>query len=490
MKDKYIIAVDQSTTGTKVLLVDHSGIIKHKRYKEHTQILPAPGWVEHDPMELLENVKTLIKELMDDCHVHGDDLQSIAVTNQRETVLAWDKDTGKPVYNAIVWQCNRADKQCAHIREIGMEVQVSEKTGLPLSEFFSAAKLAWIIDNVPEASLLRDQGKLLCGTIDSWLVWNMSKEKVHITDYSNASRTQLFNINTLTWDSELVEIFGLRLEMLPKVIYSDEVAGHMEIEGIDVPIAGIIGDSHGALFAQSGIKMGMKVTYGTGSSIMVGTGNDIVRCARLASTVSYAFNEHVYYAVEGNINSTGATLKWVTDKLQLVESAAKSEEMACQLNSNGGVYFVPAFGGLGAPYWEPTAKAVIYGLTFDSDRRHVVRAALESIAFQIAEVISELEENGVDIDEMRVDGKPTENKFLMKFQAGITGKKITKNGVEEASAYGAVLMAGLATGYWGTEEIDSLVRNGETITPDMEDAEKERLIKGWHKAVTAAIGNN
>jgi glycerol kinase len=488
MNAKYIIAVDQSTTGTKALLIDSEGNINHRCYLEHKQILPASGWVEHNPYELLENIRTLLGRMLDECGLRSADIQCIALTNQRETVLAWDKETGRPVYNAIVWQCNRASAQCAHIREMGLEKTVTEKTGLPLSEFFSASKLAWIIDNIPEAVRLRNQNRLACGTVDTWIVWNLSRERKHITDYTNASRTQLFNINTLDWDKELVEAFGLSIEMLPDVISSDTVVGHMDLNGRDIPIAGVIGDSHGALFAQSGLKMGMKVTYGTGSSIMLGTGEKIVRCGNLASTVAYAFNSHVYYALEGNINSTGATLKWVTDKLELIEAAGDAEKMACSLKSNGGVYFVPAFGGLGAPHWEPSAKAVIYGMSFDSDKRHIVRSALESIAFQIADVVTELERSGVEINELHVDGKPTENKFLMKFQAGITGKRITKNRVEEASAYGASLMAGLATKYWKIDDINGLIRYGETIKPNMSEHERESMLNGWREAVRASIG--
>lgn len=490
MKEKYIIAVDQSTTGTKALLIDHNGRILHKCYVEHRQILPKPGWVEHDPVELLKNVRTLINRILTECSLQGMNIQCIAITNQRETVLAWDKESGKPVYNAVVWQCNRAAEQCEHIRELGLEASVKKKTGLPLSEYFSAAKLSWIFDNVPIAAEMREKGRILCGTIDSWLVWNLSKEKNHVTDYTNASRTQLFNINELKWDDELVAAFGLQMSMLPRVIPSNSIAGHMEIDGCSVPIAGIIGDSHGALFAQSGMKNAMKVTYGTGSSIMLGTGEKKLNCGKLASTLAYAFNDHVYYAIEGNINSTGATLKWAADKLGLMTSPSETEEIANNVDSNGGVYFVPAFGGLGAPYWEPTAKAVIYGLSFDSDKRHVVRAALESIAFQIADVISELEKSGVTVNDLYVDGKPTENCFLMKFQSGITGKKIIKNVIEEASAYGAALMAGLATAYWRTDEIDGLIRYGETVLPEMDESERKTLLYGWHEAIKASIGNN
>lgn len=489
MANKFIVAVDQSTTGTKSLLIDHEGKIVCKCYKEHRQIHPNIGWAEHDPMELLANVKELISKVLEDSGTTAADVQCIAITNQRETALAWNKTNGKPVYNAIVWQCNRAGAQCNKIRDMKLETAVREKTGLPLSEFFSASKLNWIMDNVDGVKALRDSKQLLCGTVDSWLVWNLSSEKNHVTDYSNASRTELFNLNALCWDKELVEAFELSIDMLPRLIFSDEIAGHYELDGVSIPIAGIIGDSHGALFAQCGLETGIKVTYGTGSSIMMGTGTEIKRCSPLATTVSFAFDGNVNYAIEGNINNTGATIKWVADKLQIISSAGKAEEQAEMIPDNGGVYFVPAFGGLGAPYWEPNAKAIITGMSFDTDKRYIVRAALESIAYQIYDVIDTLENrSGIVLDSLKVDGKPTENEFLMALQAGITNKKIIKNRIEEASAYGSALMAGIATGYWGKNDICKLINHDRVIEPDMTEDERNMLINGWREAVKLSIG--
>lgn len=489
MIKRYIVAVDQSTTGTKALLIDNSGMIVHKCYCEHSQIMPKAGYVEHDPTELLGNVKKLIYAVIKEYGACAEDISCISITNQRETVVAWDKNTGEPVYNAIVWQCNRAGKQCERIRQKGLEKIVNEKTGLPLSEFFSAAKLNWIIDNVKEAAEKKDTGALLCGTIDSWLIWNLSVEKNHVTDYSNASRMQLLDLHTLMWDREIVEAFSLTLDMLPTPVFSDDIVGHMIVDGVKIPISGIIGDSHGALFAQSGTKTGLKVTYGTGSSIMMGTEDRLTRCGKLATTVSYAYNGKVNFAVEGNINSAGATIKWIADKLGLIEKASEAEQVANCSTKDSAVYFVPAFGGLGAPYWAPQAKAVIVGMTFDTDRKNIVRAALESIAYQISDVVSELEsDTGINIGILRVDGKPTENNLLMKFQADITGKTLVKNGVEEASAYGSALMAGLAVGFWTLDEIDSLVKCGETIIPDMSSNERKALLDGWHDAVRRSVG--
>lgn len=490
MTEKYIIAIDQSTTGTKALLIARDGTIRDKRYMEHWQIHPRAGWVEHDPEELLANVRALIRELMSENALGGERIQAVAVTNQRETTLAWDKLSGKPVYNAIVWQCSRAGEICRRVRQSGAEDELTEKTGLPLSEYFSGPKLGWIMENVPEAARLRDSGRLLCGTIDSWLVWNLSVERSHVTDHTNASRMALFNLNELCWDERLLELFGLRAEMMPKVIYSDEIAGHMELDGCSVPISGLIGDSHGALFAQNGLEQGLKVTYGTGSSLMVSTGAEKRRCRGLATTIAYAFGGSVCFAVEGNINCTGATVKWVTDKLGLIDSARDAEAAAVQLEDNGGVYLVPAFAGLGAPYWAPGAKALIYGMSYDTDARHIVRAALESIAYQVADVVEALEEGGVDIAALRVDGKPTENGFLMQFQADISGKTIVKNAVEEASAFGSALMAGLATGFWQQADIPALIRHGDSLHPRMDRGERERLRREWKRAVDLSIFKN
>ncbi len=487
MEKRFILAIDQSTAGTKALLIDHDGNIQSKSYASHSQIHPQLGWVEHDPMEILANVRMLIEQLLAQAAVSAAEIQCLAITNQRETVLAWDRETGKPVYNAIVWQCSRAGDQCQRIRDLGMEEQVKAKTGLPLSEFFSAAKLAWIMDNVEHARALKAEGRLLCGTVDSWLVWNLSREKNHITDYSNASRTQLMDLQTLRWDDMLLEAFGLSAAMMPRILFSDQVVGHMCLDGCQIPIAGVIGDSHGALFAQCGLGTGIKVTYGTGSSVMAGTGPDKLSSTGLATTVSYACGGKVNFAIEGNINSTGATVKWLTDQLQLLPSAGDAEAMATELDGNGGVYFVPAFSGLGAPHWAPDAKALLTGMTFDTDKRHIVRAALESIAYQITDVVKAIEaDTGLAFDSLMVDGKPTENRFLMEFQASLCGKAIVRNRVEEASAYGSALLAGLGTGFWQAADLDRLIRHGAIFSPCLSRKQVDALYDGWCKAIALA----
>ena len=487
MNNKYILAIDQSTAGTKALLISHDGTIKSKDYLSHHQIYPQPGWVEHDPEEILSNVRSLIVGLIRKSGIDASDLQCISITNQRETVVAWDRKTGMPIYNAIVWQCNRAGEQCERVRRLNLEDAIKEKTGIPLSEFYSAAKLAWIMDHVEHAKTLCAEGRLLCGNIDSWLIWNLSCEKNHVTDYSNASRTQLMNLETLQWDSSLLSAFNLSLEMMPRIMFSDEIVGHVDIDGCKIPIAGVIGDSHGALFAQCGLQTGVKVTYGTGSSVMAGTGLHKYTSPGLATTVSYAYRGSVNFAIEGNINSTGATIKWLVDQFQLLPSASDSEELAAQVKDNGGVYFVPAFTGLGAPHWSPNAKALITGMTFDTVKAHIVRAALESIAFQITDVIKVIEsDSGLHFDSLMVDGKPTENKFLMEFQASICGKKIILNCVEEASAYGSALLAGLGTGFWNESDLQNLIRHGDTFLPVLPESQVNCLYAGWSRAVSLA----
>ena len=488
---RYILAVDQSTTGTKAILFNRKGEVEHKCYMEHNQYYPKQGWVEHDAEELLANVRTLIRRVVDEGDAKAEDIASIALTNQRETILAWDKVTGKPVYHAIVWQCNRGSDICRKLREEGETAErIQEITGLPLSEYFSAAKLAWIMQNVEGVDELLRQDRLRCGTIDCWLAWNLSVEQAHVTDYTNASRTQLMDLKKGCWDEWLGEKFGLRMSMLPDLVNSDEIVGHMVIDGTMVPIAGLIGDSQGALFAQTGFENGIKVTYGTGSSVMYKTGAGFVESEKLAVSVACACSGTVYYALEGNINSTGATLKWMTDKMRLVENVKEIETLAGEVPDNGGVYLVPAFSGLGAPYWAGNAKAVLYGMDFSSTKEYIARAGLESIAYQIHDVVACMEEEfGTKIEQIRVDGKPTENAILMQFQSDILNKKILISKVQEASAFGAALLAGLASKFWKKEEIPALLKVAGSYEPKMEKDKVDKFCREWKRAVAASIGN-
>ncbi len=487
---RYILAVDQSTTGTKAILFNREGVPVHKCYLEHRQYYPRQGWVEHDGEELLGNVRTLIFRVLEEAGAEASEVASIALTNQRETVLIWDKTTGKPLYHAIVWQCNRGIEICRRLdsRE-GFAGKVKEITGLPLSEYFSGAKLAWMVEHVPGVRDLMEQDRLLWGTIDSWLVWNLSVEKAHVTDYTNASRTQLLDLRKCCWDPELMEAFSLKESMFPRLVSSDEIAGHMQIGEELVPVSGLIGDSQGALFAQTGFEDGIKVTYGTGSSVMYNVGSRYCPAGRLAVSVACACEGKVNYALEGNINSTGATLKWMTDQMGLVDRVEEAEELAGRVEDTGGVYLVPAFSGLGAPYWEGDAKAILYGMDFGTRKEHIVRAMLESIAYQIRDVVDCIEESaGVEITQIRADGKPTENKLLMQFQADILNKEIVVSKVQEASAYGSALLAGLAVGFWEKGEIKSLLKTAGRIVPRMEQEKVQTYYDGWKHAVAVSIG--
>ena len=487
---KYILAIDQSTAGTKAVIFDRRGELIYKCSREHQQYYPKQGWVEHDAEEPLFHTRMLIANALKESEIGAEELACIALTNQRETALIWDKYTGKPVYRAIVWQCNRGTEICARLTA---EPEVPEKikriTGLPLSEYFSAAKLAWIVENVEGVKELMSQNKLLCGTIDSWLVWNLSAEKAHVTDYTNASRTQLFDLEKKTWNDWLINKFGLKVSMFPKIVSSDDIVGHMLLDNILVPIAGLVGDSQGALFAQTGLGEGIKVTYGTGSSIMYKIGNQPCYSDNLAVSVACACLGEICYGLEGNVNSTGATLKWLVEKARFTKNVEDIEKLAAAVQDNGGVYLVPAFSGLGAPYWSGNAKAVLYGMNFGTTKEHIARAAIESIAYQIHDVIDCMEkETGVSAVRIRADGKPTENQFLMQFQADVLGKTVTVSKVQEASAFGAALLAGLAVGFWNKEEISGLIKDSVSYFP-LEKWEKvKNYCQEWKQSVQASIG--
>lgn len=487
---KYILAIDQSTAGTKAILFDRQGEIIHKCYLGHMQYYPCEGWVEHDPEELVRNVKTLIFQVLDEAKVNALEVSSIALTNQRETIVLWDKYTGKSVYHAIVWQCNRGIDICNRLRkEEGFSDRVKKITGLPLSEYFSAAKMAWIVENIEGVKDKVQEGSILCGTIDSWLVWNLSIEKAHVTDYTNASRTQLLDLSKGQWDNELIKKFSLSETMLPRLVYSDQIVGHMHIDNALIPIAGLIGDSQGALFAQTGFEGGIKVTYGTGSSVMYNAGSELCKSDRLSTSIACSCMGTVYYGLEGNINSTGATLKWLADKMKLVNDVGEVEKLAKKVSNSDGVYFVPAFSGLGAPYWAGNAKAILYGMNFGTTKEHIVRAALESIAYQIRDVVECIEEStGLKIEKIKADGKATENQLLMQFQSDILGKEIEISRVQEASAYGAALLSGLASGFWKKEDIQPLLKISRSIFPKMQEKDVRRNYTGWKHAVTVSIG--
>lgn len=496
MENRYILSIDQGTSATKTILFNRKGQVVHRCNRVHKQYYPNPGWVEHDPEEIYKNTLKAIHDILYEVKIMGQQIMGLAIANQRETALVWDKQTGKPVYNAIVWQCNRGSGICNRLFEQGYEKIVKEKTGLVLSSYFSAAKIKWILDNVEGARRKAEEGKLLFGTIDSWLVWKLTNGKVHVTDYSNASRTQLFNLKELKWDEELLQIFTIPKTMTPNVKYSDEIFGHTTINGIleeEIPIAGVMGDSHAALFGQNCFEKGMaKATYGTGSSVMMNIGKNILQSNRgLVTSIAWGMDNCVEYVFEGNINCTGATIKWLVEDLELIPNSKISGKIAASIDSNEGVYLVPAFVGLSAPYWDSEAKASIMGISRGTKKAHIVRAAEESIAYQIKDILDLMvKESGVKLKELRVDGGPTRDDFLMQFQANIINVAVVRNKIEELSAIGSAFMAGLAMGFWNSkEEIKALRATDVIFNCKMDNSERDKLYKGWKEAVRRTLSN-
>lgn len=456
---------------------------------EHHQYYPRQGWVEHDPVEIYNNTVAAIRKLIGEKPDSGCEY-SLAITNQRETVVVWNRHSGKPIYNAVVWQCQRGADLCKTLKDAGHEATVRAKSGLMIDPFFSATGVKWILDNVDGAAAAAANGNLLMGTMESWLIWKLTGGKVHACDYTNASRTLLFNIHTLNWDSELLDIFGIPASMLPEARPSDSIFGETTIEGLfDKPIiiAGAIGDSHGALVGQMCFNAGMgKATYGTGSSVMVNIGTEaLTPPAGLVTSVGFAALGKVHYAFEGNIHCTGATIKWLTDKLELINSPAEVERFALSVPDNGGVYFVPAFAGLGAPWWNSHAKAAIVGMTLATSKGHICRAALDAIAYQIKDLVDTMTRIGeVSLSELRVDGGPTKNNYLMQFQADMLNVPVNRADIEEASAFGAVIMNCLARGVWKSlDEAAAMRTNDDLIVPAADEEKKSELYKGWCEAV-------
>ena len=494
METKYILAIDQSTSSSKALLINSKGIIIGKVAKSHKQIYPSLGWVEHDPIEILENVKLVINELLNKMKINMDEIKVVSITNQRETVVVWDKETGVPIYNAIVWQCRRTIKICQELKSKGYETIVKEKTGLLLDSYFSATKVKWILDNVEGAREKAEAGTIILGNIDAWLIWNLTGGQVHATDYTNASRTLLFNIKDLHWDKELLEIFQIPNLMLPKVKSSDEIFGYVNCKGLnldEIPISGIIGDSQGALFGQLCFEEGMaKATYGTGSSLMVNIGDKFVESKNgLVTTLAWGINGKVEYAVEGIINCSGDTINWVKENLGIINNVSEIEPMINNLKDNGGVYLVPAFVGLGVPYWAPNAKAAIVGISRDTGKKNIVRAAVESIAYQIKDALVAIEEETkIQLKEIRVDGGATSNNFLMQFQADILGISVVKSLTEELSLMGSVYIAGLGVGIWNSrEELKNIISGNMIYNPLMCIETVNKYYGGWKEAINKVL---
>ena len=486
---KYIMSLDLGTTSCRSILFDKKGQICSVAQKEFTQYFPEPGWVEHDAEEIWATQKGLMFEALEKLGVEMSDVAGIGITNQRETTVVWDKQTGRPICKAIVWQCRRTAEYCDELKAQGLADMFREKTGLVLDAYFSGTKLKWILDNVPNARERAEAGELLFGTIDTWIIWKLTHGKVHVTDYSNASRTMLFNINTLEWDEEILKILDIPRQMLPEVKPSSYLYGHTEarIFGEEVPIAGAAGDQQCALFGQTCFAPGeAKNTYGTGGFMLMNTGEKPVASKNgLVTTIAWGVDGKVEYALEGSIFVAGAAIQWLRDQLGLIRDSAESEVLAKAVPDTNGCYMVPAFVGLGAPHWDQYARGAIVGLTRGTNRNHIVRATLESLAYQVTDVLKAMEEDsGIKLGTLAVDGGACANDFLMQFQADIINTVVARPKTIETTAMGAAYLAGLAVGYWQSkEEIKANHIIAKEFTPDMKETHREKLLDGWKKAV-------
>ena len=488
MEKRYIAALDQGTTSSRCILFDGEQNIVGLAQKEFTQFYPRPGWVEHDPMEIWSSQYGVLMETLAQSGVDVRELAGVGITNQRETAIVWDRDTGKPVYNAIVWQCRRTAGLCEELKADPDFVSlVKDRTGLLIDAYFSATKLRWILDNVPGIRERAEAGKLLFGTVDSWLIWKLTGGKVHVTDCTNASRTMLYNIRELCWDKDICQRLDIPMSMLPEVRSSSEIYGSVNIQGVEVPIAGIAGDQQAALFGQTCFEPGeAKNTYGTGCFLLMNTGTTpFVSKNGLLTTIAVGLNGRVTYALEGSVFVGGAVVQWLRDELRLIADSADTEYFAQKVADTAGVYVVPAFTGLGAPHWDMNARGAILGLTRGAGRSHIIRAALESIAYQTADVLRAMEEDtGIPLRELRVDGGASANNFLMQFQADIMNRPLRRPKIRETTALGAACLAGLATGVW--KSLDDVRRSwtlDQLYEPNLEAEKREKLLRGWHEAV-------
>ena len=488
---KYIVALDQGTTSSRAIVFDHEQNIVAVGQKEFRQIYPQPGWVEHDPMEIWATQYGVLQEALIKAGITLADVAGIGITNQRETTIVWEKDTGKPIYNAIVWQCRRTADLCDQLKEEGWADYIRETTGLVIDAYFSATKISWILDHVPGARERAEKGELLFGTVDTWLVWKLTGGAVHVTDYTNASRTMLYNIRDLKWDEKLLERFRIPVCMLPEVRNSSEIYGYVQSEGAQVPVAGIAGDQQAALFGQACFERGSaKNTYGTGCFLLMNIGKQYIASKNgLVTTIAATINDEVEYALEGSIFVGGAVIQWLRDEMRLIETAAESEKYALELSDNGGVYLVPAFVGLGAPYWDMYARGSVFGLTRGTGRSHMIRAALEAIAYQTNDVLQAMvEDSGLSLTELKVDGGACRNNFLMQFQADIINCAVKRPAITETTALGVAYLAGLAVGYWNSkEEIAQRWHVEQQFVPEMEAEVREENCRGWRKAVDKAM---
>ena len=485
---KYIAALDQGTTSSRCIIFDKKQNVVGVSQKEYTQLYPQPGWVEHDPMEIYSSQYGVLMEVLAQSGIDPQEIAAIGITNQRETTILWDKNTGRPVYNAIVWQCRRTAGLCeALMKNEELTEYIKETTGLLIDAYFSATKIKWILDHVEGVREKAEKGDILFGTVDSWLIWKLTGGKVHVTDYTNASRTMLYNIKDLCWDERICRELDIPMNILPQVKNSSEVYGTMNIQGVQVPIAGIAGDQQAALFGQTCFAEGdAKNTYGTGCFLLMNTGERMVRSKNgLLTTIAVGLDGKVEYALEGSVFVGGAVIQWVRDQLRFVTEAGDTEYFAQKVPDNGGVYIVPAFTGLGAPHWDMYARGAVLGITRGTTREHIIRAALESIAYQSSDVLFAMEEDtGIRLENLRVDGGASANRFLMQFQSDIMGRTVLRPAIAETTALGAAFLAGLAVGVWkDKEEIRATWVAKNRYEPQMEEETRRKLLRKWNKAV-------
>lgn len=493
MPSRYILAIDQGTTGTTVLLIDHSGQVVSRNYREFTQIYPQPGWVEHDPQEIWAVTLSTATQALLQANIKSQDIHAIGITNQRETTVVWDRHTGMPVGNAIVWQCRRTAPLCDEIKNAGWGPRIRQKTGLIIDAYFSATKLAWILDRSADTRLKARQGDLLFGTIDSWLLWKLTGGQVHATDVSNASRTMLYNIHDLAWDNDILGYFDIPNDMLPQVRGSSEIYGYSDPQllGCEIPVAGLAGDQQAALFGQTCFDAGeAKNTYGTGCFLLMNTGSKAVESQHgLLTTIAWGLGQEVTYALEGSVFIAGAAVQWLRDELKLISTAAETEILAASLSGNDGVYLVPAFVGLGAPYWDMHARGTMIGLTRGTGRAHMARAALESIAYQTLDVLEAMtRDSGIKLQFLNVDGGASANNFLMQFQADILGVPVERPCNTESTALGAAYLAGLASQFWADQQsLRDMRKVDRQFIPSIRPGQRDGLLKGWQQAVQCTL---
>ncbi|HYG03267.1 MAG TPA: glycerol kinase GlpK [Chryseosolibacter sp.] len=491
MSSKYILAIDQGTTSSRTVLFNEHGEIKGIAQQEFRQIFPQPGWVEHDPNEIIATQLRTLSKVIADHKVSASQIAAIGITNQRETAVVWDRKTGEPIYNAIVWQDKRTADICEGLKKRGLEDYVRKETGLVIDSYFSATKIRWILDNVPDAKQRALKGELAFGTVDTWLIYKMTGGKVHVTDYTNASRTMLFNIRTLSWDKKLLGELDIPENMLPKVKPSASHFADYKLDGVNIPVTGVAGDQQAALFGQACFEPGMaKNTYGTGCFMLMNTGDKIQHSKNgLVTTIAWGLDHKVEYALEGSVFIAGAAVQWLRDGLHIIDQSKDSEYFATKALGSDDVYVVPAFAGLGAPYWDMYARGAIFGLTRDTGKDHIIKATLESLAYQTKDILNAMQEDaGIKLAALKVDGGACANNMLMQFQADILGTKVERPEVIESTAMGAAYLAGIQIGLWKKEDIINNRRIQKCFEPKMEESVRKKLYNNWQKAVKRTLG--